>query len=336
MTSQYAPETLVNLENQKIRVCFCPQGARILSLSLKEDSKSDVNIALGFSTPADYSRHDSYIGATCGRYANRIAGAQYRDPQGNLVQLAANEGDNLLHGGPEGFDTRNWMIMEKTATHVVFALSSPDGDQGFPGSLHCTVRYELAGNSLRCEISATCDATTIINMTNHSYWNLSGRFDASAADHELQIHADHYLPVDDTLIPLPGRADVTGTTFDFRTPRAVAAPEELQAGKIIDYDHNFCLSGRRGTLRKIASLFHPPSKRRLTLSSTEAGLQFYLARHFTNDMTSQDGKALHPQCAIALEPQTFPDSPNRDDFPSPFLDPGDTYSHVIVWQIDGE
>ncbi|WP_114086993.1 aldose epimerase family protein [Thalassospira profundimaris] len=334
MTSQHAPETLVTLENQKIRVQFCQYGARIMSFVIKDGSQKGANIALGFSTIANYSRHDSYIGATCGRYANRIAGAQYRDQQGNPVQLAANEGDNLLHGGPEGFDARIWMVMEQTARHVVFALSSPDGDQGFPGALHCTVRYELAGNSLRCDISATCDAPTIINMTNHSYWNLSGRFDASAADHELQIHADQYLPIDDSLIPLPGRADVTGTTFDFRTPRAIAAPEELQAGKIIEYDHNFCLSGRRGTLRKIASLFHAPSNRRLTLSSTEAGLQFYLARHFTADMTARDGTPLHPQCAIALEPQTFPDSPNRDDFPSPFLNPGDTYSHVMVWQIE--
>ncbi|OKH87188.1 hypothetical protein LF95_19700 [Thalassospira sp. TSL5-1] len=318
-----------------MRVLFSRQGARILSFSLKDNHKSDVNIALGFPSLGDYARHDSYVGATCGRYANRIAGAHYRDQQGNLVQLAANEGPNLLHGGPEGFDKRPWMVMEQTASHVVFALSSPDGDQGFPGTLHCTVRYELAGNSMRCEISATCDAPTIINITNHSYWNLSGRFDRSAADHELQIHADQYLPVDDCLIPLPGRADVTGTTFDFRTPRAIAAPEELQADKVIDYDHNFCLSGRRGTLRKIASLFHAPTNRRLTLSSTEAGLQFYLARHFTSEMTSQDGTPLHPQCAIALEPQTFPDSPNREDFPSPFLNPGDSYSHVMVWQIDG-
>ncbi|PKR55585.1 aldose epimerase family protein [Thalassospira marina] len=335
MTAQHAAQTITTLENQKIRARFCNQGARIMYLGLKNEGDDPVNIALGFSYIGDYARQDSYIGATCGRYANRIAKARYDNHHQNTVQLAANEGENLLHGGPEGFDRRIWMVMEETASSVVYALSSPDGDQGFPGNLHCTVRYELAGNSLRCEISATCDAPTIVNMTNHSYWNLSGRFDGSAADHELQIHADQYLPVDDGLIPLPGRAEVTGTTFDFRTPRAIASPEELQAGKIIEYDHNFCLSGRRGTLRKIASLFHASTNRRLTLSSTEAGLQFYLARHFTPDMTSQDGKSLHPQCAIALEPQTFPDSPNRDDFPSPFLNPGDTYSHVMVWQIEG-
>ncbi|WP_339778432.1 aldose epimerase family protein [uncultured Thalassospira sp.] len=321
---------LTTLENKQIRVGFCNQGARIMYFYLKNDSNDPVNIALGFPDIADYARQDSYIGATCGRYANRIAGASYTDLHGNKVLLAANEGQNLLHGGPDGFDRRTWMIMEETATSVIYALSSPDGDQGFPGAFHTIVRYEVAGNSLRCEISATCDAPTIVNMTNHSYWNLSGRFDQSAADHELEIHADQYLPVDESLIPLPGRADVAGTRFDFRTSRPIHDPSDSDPS----YDHNFCLTGKRGTLRKIATLYHGASNRKLTLSSTEAGLQFYLSKHFNATMTAQNGDKLHPQAGIALEPQTFPDSPNRDDFPAPFLLPGDTYSHIMVWRVD--
>ncbi|WP_417845047.1 aldose epimerase family protein [Thalassospira sp.] len=324
---------LTTLENQKIRVGFCNQGARIMSFCLKNEKDDPVNIALGFPDITDYAKQDSYIGATCGRYANRISGASYTDLHNTRVSLVANEGQNLLHGGPDGFDRRTWMIMEETPTSVIYALSSPDGDQGFPGAFHTTVRYELAGTSLRCEISATCDAPTIVNMTNHTYWNLSGRFDQSAADHELQIHADQYLPVDDDLIPLPGRADVAGTAFDFRTPRTIHAPSNTQGEKTA-YDHNFCLTGKRGTLRKIATLYHGASNRKLSLSSTEAGLQFYLSKHFNSTMTAQNGDKLHPQAGIALEPQTFPNSPNRDDFPAPFLNPGDTYSHIMVWQIE--
>ena len=328
----------VTLATSQIRLTVSALGARLCDLYLYEDSNSagfegakDTNITVGLKDDAAYLAQDSYIGAVCGRYANRIENSRYTDPDGREVVLSANEGETHLHGGKDGFDRRIWDMTDQSDRSVTFQLASPDGDQGYPGNLVATATYSvIAENRLRLEITATCDAPCPVNMTSHAYWNLSGKFDQTAADHVLQINADQWLPVDDKLIPLAETRDVAGTGYDFRSPARVSdmLPHASQG-----FDHNFCLTGDRGTLRPIATLSDPDSGRRLKLFSTEAGLQFYLAKHFTGTMKTENDVPLNTSAGIALEPQTWPNSPNRPDFPSPWLKPGETYRHVIEWEF---
>ncbi|MFC6668802.1 aldose epimerase family protein [Marinobacterium aestuariivivens] len=321
---------IVTLRSELIRAELCSYGARLLALYLRNADGSETNIALALPSLEDYAAGNSSIGAICGRFANRIRNACYRE-QDSIVHLSANEGPNHLHGGGTGFDRQPWNTVAMDSEAVTFSLAVPDGDQGYPGALNARVTYRLLGaEGLQCRITASSDRPTIVNLTHHAYWNLTGDFSRSAADHMLQIDADAFLPVDDQLIPLPGRSPVARTAFDFREP---ALTRERLAGCGDGFDHNFCLNGPRGTLRPVARLEDPASGRSLRLSTSEAGLQFYLARHFTPDITSREGRPLHPAAGIALEPQTFPDSPNRPDFPSPRLLPGELYEHLIEWQF---
>jgi aldose 1-epimerase len=320
----------VSLSTSQIRVTVSALGARLCGVYFRDpDDGSQTSIAVTLADDAAYLDQDSYIGALCGRYANRIENARYKDENGNEIQLAANEGDTHLHGGIDGFDRRVWTIADQSDTHIHLILTSPDGDQGYPGTFTAHATYRLIGeNRLRLEITATCDQPCPVNMTSHAYWNLSGKFHQTAADHKLQINADHWLPVDDKLIPTGEVRDVTGSGYDFRSPARISS-NLLNAEQ--GFDHNFCLTGERGNLREIATLSDPESSRIIKLSSSEAGLQFYLAQHFTKAMKTDDGIALHKSAGIALEPQTYPNSPNNPDFPSPWLQPGETYQHVIEW-----
>jgi aldose 1-epimerase len=319
----------ISLATSQIRVTVSALGARLGGVYLRAKDGNETNIAVTLSDDDAYLAQDSYIGAVCGRYANRIENACYKDEQGTEIMLAANEGNTHLHGGLDGFDRRVWQIADQSDTHVHLTLTSADGDQGYPGNFIAHATYRLMGeNSLQLEITATCDQPCPVNMTSHAYWNLTGNLDQTAADHVLQINADHWLPVDYKLIPTGEIRDVAGSGYDFRSPARISdmLPDASQG-----YDHNFCLTGERGTLRQIAILSDPESSRSIKLSSSEAGLQFYLARHFTNAMKTEDGTALHKSAGIALEPQTYPNSPNNADFPSPWLKPGETYRHVIEW-----
>lgn len=322
----------VTFGTPQIRVTVSALGARLCGLWLRDKTDgSETNIAINLIDDDAYMAQDSYIGAVCGRYANRIENSRYHDENGTEIVLAANEGDTHLHGGIEGVDKRLWTITEQSDHHVRLTLTSPDGDQGYPGNMTATVTYSIiANNRLRLEITATCDQPCPVNMTSHAYWNLSGNFDETAANHVLQIEANQWLPVDDKLIPQGQPRDVAGTGYDFRSPARISdmLPHASQG-----FDHNFCLTGDRGTLRQIATLSNPDSGRSMKLFSTEPGLQFYLSQHFTADMKSDTGAALHTSGGIALEPQTYPNSPNRPDFPSPWLQPGETYRHVIEWEF---
>ncbi|UTW02662.1 galactose mutarotase [Amphritea atlantica] len=329
LTSDTPQCDFYTLQNDLIRAEFCSYGARLMALYLRNPDGSETNIAVGLSAIEHYQQQDSYIGAICGRYANRIANAEYRQGS-DKISLSANEGANHLHGGDRGFDKYIWNTDAADCHSLQFSLTLPDGDQGYPGQLTTRVTYTLsAEDTLTCRISAISEKATVLNITHHAYWNLSGEMDSSAAGHTLQIDADAYLPVDEKLIPLPGRAIVDDTRFDFRSAAMIS--EQLTESE--GFDHNFCLNGQRGELRTIARLSDPASGRCLSIASTEAGLQFYLAQHFSAEMISREGAPLHPSAGIALEPQTFPDAPNRPDFPSAQLQPGETYQHIIQWQF---
>lgn len=246
-------------------------------------------------------------GKTIGRYANRIARGSFA-LDGATYTLSTNEGRNTLHGGADGFSKRTWEIADRSPGSVTFALHSPDGDQGFPGALDCRVRYTWSDDdALRLDYSATTDAPTVVNFTNHVYFNLSGEPGRPIAAYLLQIAASAYTPVDDESIPTGAIAPVDPTR-DFRTARAVGTTA---------FDCNFVLDGWDGTLRRAATLSDPESGRTLSVETTEPGLQLY---------TGKPG-------AIALETQHFADAPNHPNFPSTVLRPGEAFASTTIYRF---
>ncbi|CAG6395878.1 galactose mutarotase [Streptomyces cocklensis] len=283
-----------------------------------------------------------YFGATIGRYANRIGGALL-PLHGSMLPLSANENGHTLHGGEDGFDLRSWSARpagDGTVAGVEFTLVSPAGDQGFPGRLEATVTYTLSDEgALAIDYAATSDALTVVNLTNHAYWNLAAGEDETVLDHELQVAADHYTRVDPSLLPLPGPHEaVAGTPFDLREPaglrRALASGNEQIRMAGAGFDHNWVLRARTpGTVATAAVLSHPGSGRRLECLTTEPGLQVYTGNHFDSSFPDPRGRPVPRYGGIALETQHFPDAPHRPDFPSSWLGPGDVYRSTTVYRF---
>lgn len=303
-------------------------GAALQALLVPDRNGRLDDVVLGHDGPEGYLAHRSMYGATVGRFANRIAHGRF--PGG---QIPPNNGPHALHGGAEGFDRRPWTIENADDRAVTLSLVSPDGDQGFPGTLSARVTYELLdGPELRIAFRATTDRDTPVNLTNHSFFNLGGNLSDPARmrdvmGHVMQIGADRMLPVDATMIPEGPPVPVEDTPFDFRTPRRIgdairADHDQLRRGK--GYDHCFCLSGGR------ASAVHDPvSGRRMEMWTDQPGLQFYSGNMLDPTRAGKGGLAPRPGDAFCLEPQHWPDSPNRPDFPSSLLRAGETYRHDI-------
>ena len=259
-----------------------------------------------------------------------------------MRQLSVNEGGNTLHGGAEGFDTRVWSVRPAGSgalAGVECHLVSPDGDQGFPGTLRASVTYTLSDEGeLRIEYAARSDASTPVNLTNHAYWNLSGRSGGTVLDHELWIGADHFTPIDASLLPLPGPArSVDRSPFDLTGPRGLrdalgTAHEQLRLAG--GFDHNWVLRPGTGTQpRPAAVLSHGPTGRRMQCLTTEPGLQVYTGNHFAGDFPDASGLPITRHGAVALETQHFPDSPRRPDFPSTWLAAGDVHRSTTVYRF---
>lgn len=283
-----------------------------------------------------------YLGATVGRYANRIEGGTLPTADG-MLRLCANESGNTLHGGADGFDLRSWSARpagDGSRAGVEFRLASPAGDQGFPGRLEASVTYTLGdGGDLRIDYHATTDARTVVNLTNHAYWNLAGGADATVFDHELQVEADHYTRVDPRLLPLPGPAPtVAGTPFDLREPRVLRRALDTTDEQVRlaggGFDHNWVLRARTpGTVAPAALLTHAGTGRRMECLTTEPGLQVYTGNHFDGSFLDLRRRAVARHGGIALETQHFPDSPHRPDFPSTWLEPGDVHRSTTVYRF---
>jgi galactose mutarotase-like enzyme len=267
------------------------------------------NVVLGREDPAAYLAATDYVGATIGRYANRIAGARF-ELDGQPVAVEPVEHGHSLHAGPDGFDRRVWDLEDVGDTHAVLRLDSPDGDQGFPGHVTARVRFEVEGEVVRLAFEATTDAPTPVSLTSHAYFDLDGSGDVGG--HELTVLADHYTPTDDEGIPTGELAPVAGTPYDLRGPRPLGD---------LSLDHNFVVTGEG--LRPAAVLSSPRSGARMTLSADLPGLQVY-----TGDFLMG---GLAPRSGIALEPQYFPDSVHHPDWPSVVLRPGQTYRSRIEW-----
>ncbi len=295
------------------------------------------NVVLGHATPEEHLTSTHYLGGTIGRYANRIAKGRFL-LDGREVRVAVNDRGNHLHGGPEGFDRRIWTVEDSSERHVVLHLVSEDGDQGFPGRLEVRVRFETGPetgpDSVRVQFAATTDATTVVNLTSHAYFNLNGEGTGTTDGHRLRIDADEYLPVDDTGAPTGDPEPVSGTPFDVREPTPVGEcarglhPQVVAAHGI---DHNYL---PRGTgWRVLAELDSTRTATRLELSSDQPGLQVYTGNGLDGVLGSTQGRLYRQGDGIALEPQLFPDSPNRPEFASPVLHPGETYQSALEWRF---
>ncbi|MFF4903932.1 aldose epimerase family protein [Streptomyces sp. NPDC001260] len=300
------------LERAGVRVRILSYGGIVQSVEVPDRDGRTGNVVLGFPGLDGYVDHPGpYLGALVGRYANRIGGARFA-LDGVTYTLEPNNAPNSLHGGPLGFDKRVWEVTP-VEHGVRLGRVSPDGEEGFPGRLEVTATCTLdADGSLRFAYEAVTDAPTVVNLTNHSYWNLAGSGDAGG--HELRLAASRYTPVDADLIPTGVLADVTGTRFDFLRSRKVGS----------GFDHNFVLDGGvTEASRQVAELYDPASGRVLTVATTEPGLQLYTADHLPEPFAPGDG--------VALETQHFPDSPNRPDFPSTVLRPGEVFRSETVY-----
>jgi aldose 1-epimerase len=314
-------------------------GASLQAVMAPDRDGAIADIALGHSTLEPYLAQPQYFGSTVGRVANRIAGGRFK-LDGKAYQVPVNNGANSLHGGELGFDKIVWEIVEEEpGRSVTLRHVSQDGDQGYPGTLIATARYVLEGDTLSVEYQAATDRATIVNLSNHVYWNLAGEGSADGAmGHKLTIPADHYLPTDSGAIPTGEFRSVEGTVFDFRRPRRIgervrdAGDEQIRFGK--GYDHNWVVARDvSDEPRLLARLEDPASGRVLETWSNQPGIQFYSGNFLDSTSIGKSNRLYRMGDAVALEPQKFPDSANRPEFGSIRLDPGETYRNLIVWRF---
>ncbi|MDA9451734.1 MULTISPECIES: aldose epimerase family protein [Bradyrhizobium] len=315
-------------------------GAVIQALIAPDAKGGHDDVVLGHDAFAGYLAERKFLGATVGRYANRIAKGQF-SLDGETVQLPVNNGPNALHGGLDGFDRKLWQIAEiddGAEPAVTLTYVSPHGEENYPGQLDVRLTYRVTGpTELSLSMEARTDRPTIVNLTNHSFFNLeSATSGTPILDHRLTVAAEHFLAIDPTAIPLPGppRA-VAGTPFDFREPRQVGerirqSDEQLQSGR--GYDHTYCLA-RDGKLALAARLEAPRSGRVMELFTDQPGVQVYSGNYLDGTISGKGGKLIRQSDAMCLEPHIWPDAPNRPDFPSPRLDPGGAYRHHTVYRF---
>jgi aldose 1-epimerase len=329
--------TLTN--NNKVSVSVTNYGGRITSIKVPDKNGVMGDVILGYDSVAGYVADNTFQGSLVGRYANRIAKGQFT-LDGKTYTLACNNPPNHLHGGVAGFDRKMWDVKEvQDSAQVGLELSyiSKSGEEGYPGTLTVKAIYSLSkdANELKIEYWAETDTPTVVNLTNHSYYNLSAGAETTILDHYLMIPADSITPVDSTLIPTGVLAPVEGTPFDFRTltrigARIDAADQQLAYGK--GYDHNFALNNK-GSLALAAQVVDSLSGRVLEIMTTKPGIQFYSGNFLDGKFTGKGGRVHSYRYALCLEPQYFPDSPNKPQFVSPVLRPGEKYHQVDVYRF---
>ncbi|HEV2417451.1 MAG TPA: aldose epimerase family protein [Terriglobia bacterium] len=330
---------LYTLTNSKgMQVGITNYGARIVSIMAPDRDGNMADVVLGFDSLKGYLGNDPFFGATVGRYANRIANGHFK-LDGVEYKLPINDGPNTLHGGPQGFDKKVWTARELPGANPAVELTyfSKNGEMGFPGDMHVKVVFTLENdNALRLDYTATTDKDTVINLTNHSYFNLSGAGSGSILDEVAMINADEFTPVNSTEIPLGGLSKVAGTPFDFRKPTPIGEHinehnEQLKFAS--GYDDNWVINRKGPGLVLAARVTDPKSGRVLECYTTEPGVQFYTANFLNGAIRGKDGKTYGYRSAFTLETQHFPDSPNQPKFPSTELKPGETYHQTTVFKF---
>jgi len=339
------PIDLYSLSNKKgMEVSITNFGATIVTLRVPDRDGKPADIVLGFDTLEGYQNGKSYFGATVGRYANRIGGGTF-SIDGKIYTLPKNNGNNTLHGGIVGFNKKVWKAREiasKDGESLELSYLSPDGEEEFPGNLSVKVVFTLPAdrNELKIEYAATTDKDTVLNLSNHSYFNLAGEGNGDILDHVMTLHAKQFTPVDKTLIPTGELRDVAGTPLDFTVATPIGKRindnyEQLVFGK--GYDHNWVLApAARTSLRIAADAYDPKSGRALEVLTTEPGVQFYSGNFLDGSAKGKGGKAYGQRAAFCLETQHFPDSPNHPNFPSSLLKPGAAFHSETVFRFSAK
>ena len=338
------PVTIYTLRNDKgMEVRILTYGGIVQSLKVPDKNGKFDDVVLGYDNLGGYLTNSPYFGALIGRYGNRIGGGKFT-LEGKTYKLAANNGPNSLHGGIKGFDkvvwqAKSWLTPDGPALELTYV--SQDGEEGFPGNLKVTAIYTLTDNNeLHLSFTATTDQPTLCNLTQHSYFNLRGQGNGDILGHEVCINSDKITPVDKDLITTGEYAPVDGTPFDFRKPTAIGARigarindpnQQLQFGT--GYDHNWVINKPLGKLGLQARVFEPATGRVLEVWSTEPGVQFYTGNFLDGSITGKDGKVYSRRNGFCLEPQHYPDSPNKPMFPTTELKPGETYQNTIVYRF---
>ncbi len=331
--------TLTNAAGMEARITN--YGGIVVSLKTPDKSGTMDDVVLGFDTLAEYEAGHPFFGCIVGRYGNRIAKGKFK-LDGEPIQVTAAHGGHSLHGGKDGFDKKIWEVTQAEvkdgAAAIELKYASADGEEGFPGKLQCKVTYTLtAANELKIDYHATTDKTTVVNLTNHSYFNLAGAGAGPITDHILELNCASYTDTDKDLIPTGIIASVEGTPLDFRTPQPIGARinqsdvPAIQYGN--GYDHNFVVDGKPGTLRPAAKVIDPATGRVMECLTTEPGIQLYTMNGNGPPLKGKADKSYVRRSAFCLETQHYPDSPNHAEFPSTTLKPGETYHTTTVYKF---
>jgi aldose 1-epimerase len=320
--------TLTNAKGMKVKLTN--YGGITVSVEVPDRAGKLADVTLGYDTLDGWLTNTSYLGATVGRYANRIAKGKFT-LEGKTYTLATNNGENALHGGLKGFDKVLWdakSVRTDSSVGVEFTYLSKDGEEGYPGNLKVKAIYCLTDdNEFKVEFSATTDKPTVVNLAHHTYWNLAGAAAGDILGHELMLAADKYTPVDAGLIPTGELKDVKGTPMDFTKATAIGARiAQVEGG----YDHNFVLRNQGGKVALAAKVVEPKSGRVMEISTDQPGVQFYSGNFLDGTVKGKGGIAYKKHYGFCLETQHYPDSPNKKDFPSVVLRPGETYKHVMI------
>lgn len=322
--------------NNGMEVCVTNFGARIVSVLVPDRDGIMRDVVLGFDNIKDYQNVKSDFGASIGRYANRINQGRITI-DGETIQLPQNNYGHCLHGGPNGWQYKVYKPVEVTRNSISFSLFSPDGDENFPGNVNAKVSYTLTDdNAIRIEYSATTDAKTVINMTNHSYFNLSGNPSNPAIDHVLYLNATNFTPVDSTFMTTGEIAVVEGTPMDFTTPKAIGQDienpyQQLRNGK--GYDHNWVLDTKGNVNELAAKLSCPSTGIAVEVYTNEPGIQIYTGNFLKGNIVGKNGVAYPCRASVCLETQHFPDSPNKPQWPSVLLEPGQKYYSECIYKF---
>ncbi len=328
--------TRYTLARGALRLQVIDYGAVVTRLEVADRAGRSANVVLGLDALAGYETVSPHLGAVAGRYANRIAGGRFV-LDGETYQLPVNDPPNTLHGGPRGFARRLWRVEAAEATRLVLARRSPDGEMGFPGDLDVRVTYSLPEEGcLQIDYAARTDRPTVLNLTNHSYFNLAGEGAGDVLGHEVRLFAAAFTPVDATGIPTGEIRSVAGTPFDFREAAALGARIRAGDPQIVamkGYDHNFVLDGVPGRLRPAATCRDPVSGRRLDVATTAPGLQLYTGNTLDGTLVGPSGRTYRAGDGVCFETQGFPDAPNRPGFPSAVLRPGEPFASKTVWRF---
>jgi aldose 1-epimerase len=311
-------------------------GGIITQLNVPDKNGKLGDVVLGFDNMRQYEMQSPYFGAIIGRYANRIANGEFK--LGSVTyKVPTNNGPNMLHGGFKGYDKRIWSAdtaITADGPSIKLSLVDPDGCEGFPGTVRMSVIYSLtADNTVKIQYFATADKPTPVNFTNHSYFNLKDGGRSPIFDHVLQLMADHYLPVNSTLIPTGEIASVKGTPIDFTSAKPIGRDLKAMGGKPEGYDHNLCLNSQDGSLSKAAVVDEPTTGRHMEVWTTEPGLQLYSGNFLDGTVKGKGGVAYQQHSAFALEAQHYPDSPSQPNFPSTILKPGQVYRQITEYRL---